>query len=337
MNPLDANQVQTQAAEWAARLQSRDCSELERAACRRWRAAHPAHEAAFQRAEETWRQCRSLGDDPALAEELHRLERQAEAARRPARWRRYAPPMLALAAALGVLSLLAPRLRQAAEPPGVHYATAIGEQRTVALPDGSSVVLDTGTALVVRYSQGARQVALEAGQASFTVARDAARPFRVQAAGGSVTALGTQFLVRLGPAADAATVTLLEGKVRVEGPQAGAQRQAPATLAPGQQLRFDQAGQWATLQVNPEAASAWTRGSVYADDWRLADLLVEMNRYAATPLRLTDPALAELRVTGVFRTGDLRSLQRVLEHDLPVRAVQGEGGEILLVRRTAAR
>ncbi len=337
MNRLDASQVQTRAAEWAARLQSHDCSELERAACRRWRAAHPAHEAAFQRAEQTWRQCQALGADPALAEGLHQLEREAQAGLRPARWRRYGPPALALAAALGVLSVLAPRLRQAAEPPGVRHATVTGEQRTVELPDGSSVVLDTGTALVVRYSQGARQVALEAGQASFTVTRDAARPFRVQAAGGSVTALGTQFLVRLGPAADAATVTLLEGKVRVEGPQTGAQRQAPATLAPGQQLRFDRAGQWATTQVSPEAATAWTRGSVYAEDWRLADLLAEMNRYASTPLRLADAGLAELRVTGVFRTGDPRSLQRVLEHDLPVRAVQGEGGEILLVRRTAAR
>lgn len=326
--------MQAQAAQWFARLQSKDCSDAERRASWRWRAQSPAHEAAFRRTEALWQQCLGIRADPALAEGLRQVERGD-------RWRtrqgRYWPRLLAAAAVVGVLSLLAPRLWQAAEPP-VRYQTAIGEQRTVALPDGSIVVLDTSTTMMARYTGKFRQISLETGQASFNVTRDTSRPFHVQAAGGSVTALGTEFVVRVEPAAGAAAVTLLAGRVRVEAPSVGgSQRHAPATLAAGQQIRYGQAGQWVTTQVDLEVATAWIRGSVHAEDWRLADLLSEMNRYSSTQLLLADPGLSELRITGVFRTGDPRSLQRVLEHNLRVQAQPGPGNAILLTRRPSAQ
>lgn len=334
MNGAEVVEMQGQAERWFWRLQAPDCSDRDRAACQRWRAERPAHEAAFRQVEDLWRRSLALRQDPELAEELRRVERLSgrHAGGNAWSWR----PLAAVAATLLVATVLAFKLREPPAPAGIAYRTAVGEQRTVELPDGSTLVLDTDTALRADYSEGQRLIGLEAGQASFTVARDPTRPFKVRAAGGSVTAVGTRFLVRMEPAATGAAVTLLEGKVVVEGPR-GARRHAPATLSPGQQLRFDQAGQWATAQVDLDEASAWTRGSVYARNWRLADLLAEMNRYAATPIRLADPGLAELRISGTFRTGDPQSLVRTLEHSWPVRAAPGEGNEIVLSHRPARK
>lgn len=324
--------MEAQAAHWCVRMQSPDCTEAERAACRRWRAGSPAHDAAFRRAANLWRQSVAMRDDI----ELGALMRQTELRRAALSRRRFWlwSPLAAGAAGLALLFALAPQWRVSLpEAPGVRYQTAVGEQKSIELPDGSRLVLDTDSTVVARYGAAQRQLELESGQASFEVAHDAALPFRVQVAGGTVTALGTRFIVRVEPAAAGGTVTLLEGKVVVESPLADAGPSSPATLAPGQQLRFDRAGLWTTAQVDPETASAWLEGILYARDWRLADLVEEMNRYSATQLRLVDPSLAELRVSGTFRTGDPQSLARLLEHSWPVRAEPGEAGEIQLSRR----
>src|SRR3546814_10885657 len=93
------------------------------------------------------------------------------------------------------------------------YATDLGEQRTERLPDGTRIILNTQTAVAVRYSRQRREIALQHGEAMFEVAHDAARPFVVATGDGSVTALGTRFQVRNEGAG--AIVTLLEGSVEV--------------------------------------------------------------------------------------------------------------------------
>src|SRR5690606_31190750 len=59
------------------------------------------------------------------------------------------------------------------------YATAIGEQRTIALDDGSVVELDPASRITVRLNSHRRDVRLTRGEAFFKVERDAERPFEV--------------------------------------------------------------------------------------------------------------------------------------------------------------
>src|SRR5205807_1325966 len=96
------------------------------------------------------------------------------------------------------------------------YATAIGEQRSVVLKDGSMIQLNSRSRVEVRYTDHDRKIALKEGQALFTVARDTQRPFLVSAGDTAVRAVGTQFDVnRL---ETEIVVTVLEGKVAVESP-----------------------------------------------------------------------------------------------------------------------
>src|SRR5262249_55156254 len=124
---------------------------------------------------------------------------------------------------------------------GGIFTTAVGERSTVALSDGSSVVLDTQSRIDVAYSPDQRRVRLTSGQAWFQVAHNAGWPFVVEAGDRRITALGTAFDVRLGNRENSVQVTLVEGKVAVEAiqsPLARFIRSAPpaSVLSPGDSL-----------------------------------------------------------------------------------------------------
>jgi len=319
-NPPPAEAL-AQAERWFARLGAPDCGASERMAFERWRQAAPEHAQAWREVERRLQLSRSLLDDPALA-----------AARRQARMpgARRAPAALALAAMLAIAAgVLALALRPAPEPPQ-HYATAVGEQRELVLTDGSHVLLDTDSALVVRYDRRQRRVVLERGRAQFEVAHDRDKPFIVDAARGNVRALGTRFQVQL--SGSAARVLLLEGSVAVTAPGPGGAERVE-TLAPGDELRFDPArSAWSRSRPDLAFAHGWVRGDLVFNERRLGELVEESNRYATTPLRLDEPALGEIRVSGVFRAGNQASLVRALEHGWRLRAVPQADGGILLRR-----
>src|SRR6185312_11131352 len=75
------------------------------------------------------------------------------------------------------------------------YTTAIGEQRTCKLQDGSMVYLNTDSRLEVDFSKAVREVRLVRGEALFVVEHDTRRPFIVRSGDTSVRAVGTQFNV----------------------------------------------------------------------------------------------------------------------------------------------
>jgi transmembrane sensor len=196
---------------------------------------------------------------------------------------------------IACVALLVPD--KAAPVPGISYATSVGEQRRIALEDGSAVLLNTDTHLEVAFSGEARRVYLSRGQALFDVEKGAV-PFIVEAAGTQTTALGTEFEIFLRP--QGLAVTLVEGAVRVAPTgQAGGDM-----LAPGQQLQVSQDGTRHMIDVDAEAVTGWQGGMIQFADVTLAEAVEEMNRYSTVKLRIDDPQLAGERLSGVFRAGD---------------------------------
>ncbi|MBT9491831.1 MAG: iron dicitrate transport regulator FecR, partial [Paucibacter sp.] len=142
----------------------------------------------------------------------------------------------------------------------------------------------------------------------------------VQAAGTEVVAMGTAFVVGLAPASQGAgaalAVTLVEGQVvvRAADTAAGAALSTPVVMAAGDRVRLRQLGGVApgesreAMQMDRprmDQALAWKRGEAIFDDVSLLDAVAEMNRYSLTPIMLAGAdTLHDLRVSGVFRTGD---------------------------------
>ncbi len=318
MTDKDSNRIAEEAAEYFARRAPRG-TPTQRDDLKQWLQADSRHARAYDEARDTWRQLGVLQDDPEV-DAL--LAADLAAMRRPRRWLR--PVRLFAAAAVLVLVVGSGylfSLQQSAPPAPVIYATALGEQRTETLADGTQVVLNTETELEVRYSRDRREIELQRGEAQFDVARDAARPFVVAAGEGTVTALGTRFQVRRG--ADDVVVTLIEGSVEV------AQGDARRALQPHQQARLSGAGvdvQAADL----DATAGWLDGWLRFRGTPLRDVLAEANRYSTRKMRLADPELGEIRFNGNFRTGDNASIASAVALILPVRVEESDQEIVLL-------
>jgi transmembrane sensor len=223
-----------------------------------------------------------------------------------------------------------------------HLQTQIGEQRSVVLDEGSTVLLNTDSDLSLAFSEGERRIELNRGEARFTVAKDPTRPFIVVTPQATVRALGTIFNVHIGPAGT--EVSVIEGHVGVQ------QRKGSKGL-----LKFgntiEVSGQTAHLQVGEEAAVpptgaihskrteplsnalAWPRHQISFHDKTLADLVAEFNRYHKRAIVIADPELATHEVDGTFDAFDHDSLLDYLERYQGVRVDRRENGEIVLRRK----
>lgn len=201
--------------------------------------------------------------------------------------------------------------------PGV--ASGIGEQRTLVLEDGSRVLLNTASRVIVRYDRNTRRIELKRGEARFDVAKSPGRPFIVVAGDKQITALGTSFVIRY--EADRTQVTLIEGKVAVN--TEGSEKKSAATLTSGERLTFE--GKLAKRDTPAlEKVTAWARGEVVMDGMRLRDAIVEMNRYSETALTVRDPQLANLTISGVFHSGDSLSFANAVADTYQLQVIAGK-------------
>ncbi|HEX7815187.1 FecR family protein [Dyella sp.] len=319
---------QDEAERWFVRLLEEDCPPRIREEFERWRAADPGNAQAYREVEYLWKQSGDAIKDAAVAAAARRALHHAPAEPSFLRRLRWWFPAAGLALA-GILAVVAiPHFSAPVIPEGAHYVAMAGQQRTVQLSDGSSVLLNTDTEIVERYSDRTRRVDLVRGQAQFQVQGNKAWPFVVFAQHGTVTAVGTQFQVRIN--GDTTGVVLLKGKVDVatEAPD-GPTRSV--TLNAGQQVAFDRSGRIENVQpADTELAKGWTQGKLFAHDWRLVDLLAEMNRYSATQLSIGDASLQDLRISGAFRTGDQENLILALQSGWPIRAERVKPGQVVL-------
>ncbi|MBL9200705.1 MAG: FecR domain-containing protein [Opitutaceae bacterium] len=329
----------------------------------RWLRADPRHAAAVARLEQT---LGLLGELPAFRSELNTAfdrtapvlpfsTAPAEAAlvrparRRPwfARWGGVAAALV-LGAGVGWFALQ--------RPPESRYATTVAGYERARLDDGSTLELNAASAVRVQFTAAERHVKLEAGEAHFAVAHDAARPFVVSAGGIAVRAVGTAFNVRY-TADGGVEVTVTEGKVSVgpalaAGPavsRSNASRGSAGENSHGRptggSLTFVSAGQRIVLpkhapppaveQIDPavlRAALAWQGRLADFSDAPLADVIARFNARSRVQLILADDSLADRRIGGIFALDEAEAFVRLLERDGEIVGERGGETEIHLRR-----
>jgi len=209
---------------------------------------------------------------------------------------------------------------------GDHYATGIGERRTVTLADGSLMRLNTDTAVTVDLAHERRSIRLLRGEASFDVAHDQSRPFVVAADEARVRAVGTAFTVRLRP--NLTEVTVSEGIVGVRDGDRSERHVAAGNAAA---VRRGTVAVTALNHIDIQRRLAWQDGRLSFDGDTLEQAVDEFNRYRTVPIVIGDPALAGVRIGGTFRSDRSGDFARALEQSFGIRAIEGGDGSLLLV------
>lgn len=315
-----------EACDWIVRIQAGD--EADAVAFDAWLSESPANAAAFDRA-------MSVVDAYATAapQVLAGLQtdqrRQAQALSRGTRGRGGLFAGLgALAAAAAVAAVVVPPMLD--RPVTQTYTTVAGERRAIQLADGSKVDLNAGSTLRVTLSRHERRLVMAQGEAVFDVTHDARRPFFVEAGDRTVRVVGTQFDVRRRGADLAVTVARGEVEVRPTKAPGRAWR-----LHPGQRLDHRGGQPEQLTAAAPEEVFGWRVGRLVYRDQPLGAVVEDLNLQFGRPIRLEDPSLATVRVSGVLVLDDQDAVIRRLALLTPITAVTSPGG-VVLRRQEAA-
>jgi transmembrane sensor len=308
------------ASEWVQRLNESSAEELADQ-WMQWCGADPLNLPAFEQMQRLWNafpeaKAKSL-DPPAVVN-------------RPTHRNR----LIAMAASVVLLVGLAGWFAW-------HYSdeqvldTAIGEQRRITLADGSHLDLAPGSRVITHFTLAKRDVWLDRGQAFFQVAHNVTRPFIVHANNLTVTAVGTEFDVRISP--DATAVTVMEGRIKVssdaEKTDNGRTRTGIIRADIGQRVTFSKsADQFSIGTVDPKVAGSWRGGTLQFVGESLEDVVGVINRYSTTHI-VVAPALQRTRFTGTVSPTTVRDWFKALEQIYAVEVIdQGTDGMLIRAR-----
>jgi transmembrane sensor len=335
----DRGKAEEEASAWIARLHADDVTQEDRSRFAAWRDSDPAKARAYEQLAATWAELTNAGP---WVRAVSFAQSMNEVAIVPNRSRRFSKPRTASALGVAAVALLAMVGAFFLTPwaDGTdRYATAVGEHATIALTDGSTLELNSGSAASVAFSKSARVIYLKRGEGYFRVAHDTTRPFWVMADGTWVRAVGTEFYVYLRP--DAVQVTVTDGAVKVGSSdplQSVPSERALATssaaiLKAGEQADVGRSATNTRLLTEAERqhTESWREGMLYFDNQPLGNVAAELNRYTTVRVLINDESLRKLPVGGSFEatpTG-LESFLKMLEQGFGLR-VRREGGQVIV-------
>jgi len=265
-----------------------------------WQGVRAAEQPAIPNVEQAWLELEAKLDLPQAQPRARILEmKKSQASAAPERvfawrgrsgmWAAAAILLLAFGAILYKFWLSAPRLQT--------IATANAEQRTVELPDGSTVTLNSGSTLQYpkEFASAAREVTLF-GEAYFEVVHESQRPFLVNTSNAQIKVLGTKFGVW--SRAEETRVVVREGRVALRGVEASS---AAVELAANQMsVRRKQETPEPARAVEAGYALGWLEGRIVFEQASLAEVIAELERIYNVHIELGNPALRQNTITGSF-------------------------------------
>jgi len=194
----------------------------------------------------------------------------------------------------------------------VHWTTAQGESREIVLQDGTRVLLDADSDLIVRVGARVRRASLVRGEASLSVVHDVSRPFEVKIGRGRITDLGTRFDLEV--LQDSIRVAVFDGRVGV------ATARGEVLLTAGQGSGYDNKGALLPVSEVGDSTWLWEKGLRRFEDTPLSEVVQRLGRYHPVTFVFANPRVSRLRLSGTFRMNDLSTFLRTLCTALPVEA-----------------
>lgn len=313
IRPSDREHLAEEAAQWLARL---ELGTADRDAFERWRSRSPAHAIAFARVQASWEQFgNASGAENGIAS-------PSPVSRRALMRAAMAASIVGVFAGGGILTSRAYAWDRA--------ETGVGETKSVRLPDGSTAMLNTDSAIAWKMDGERRVVRLGRGEVALDIL-PGTDTLSLESAGLRARLSAGRFNARL--KAGALDVMVLKGEAHGE-------TQALHSAQPD-----NRAGAYHTLLLTSgtpsvRAASqqqmaetlAWQNGEILFQDEPLSAALDEYNRYLRNKIVIIDSDLAGIRVGGRFTSTDPSAFLDALRTSLDIE-VQPADGNYLLTRK----
>src|SRR6266481_3266843 len=330
------SEIDEEAAVWVWRMYAGSISAANQDAFDSWLRRDSRHRRAYEDLTRVWKGLNGLAE-AKREEKIATFTRTSAGVRLKGRnaWWAAAAAAIVMGIAVAAWMQMGSELRT--------LATAVGQQRSVTLADGSVVSLNTNTIVETNLRRGVREIYLRKGEAHFQVAHDRSRPFLVHAGDAVVRAVGTAFEVRV-LTDQHVDVVVNEGSVEVQAtallpassnPGARSRRAAATTvraLNAGERLSTA-SRDYAVTPITAQQLSselAWREGAIIFDGEPLAEAIAEIERYTDARIVISDPQIAGLRVGGRFRTGDVQEFFDALQTALPVSIRRTDTGLVFI-------
>jgi transmembrane sensor len=315
---MASEDVMKVATEWVSKMRSADAEHL-RPEFEAWLLQERAHRTAYEKAERQWadsgervtlilKKCQL--PPAAILNEIDEVRRRRQVRRQVRNC------SIALTAVLSMCTLVA--LYWSAHPPSVtwvDYASSYGNPKDYRLSDGSELVLNDNSAVRVRMTPFAREVALDRGEILIRVKHDGKRPLLVRAGEAVLRAMGTEFSVRRAATGELEAI-VREGRVEIDSTGVSA---APK---PSEQTATVGAGQTATISggevrienhdpIDIENRLAWVSGRLYLHG-TLSQAVAQFNEHNVSKIVIADASIGNMNVTGLYDCHDIREFAESL-------------------------
>jgi len=316
--------ILAESADWLMCLNEGELSPQQQQDFIHWQHASADHARAWQKAQRLLQNFEHIPGELAMST----LNRPNDPSRRAA--------MLKLALVIGAIPLMGTSYYHLTREQA-GYVSKMGQQRTITLPDGSELLLNTDTQLDVHYQPQQRLIELHRGEILVQTANNISkqlgqpmhapskRPFKVQLNNIQLEALGTRFIVRTASTHQQKKqhyLGVLEGAVRISlhasqtKPSQSRYLQDNMVINAGQQVYFSDKGIQPATPITA-VSSAWSNGMLMADNQPLTDFVAELSRYRRGFIQI-DPAIRNLAVSGSFPLDNIEQTLTMLSATYPV-------------------
>lgn len=215
----------------------------------------------------------------------------------------------------------------------INYQTEVGETSNIHLSDSSILLLNTNSLVQVNYTSEARVIVLQRGEIHINVAHDTTRPLSILAGGQVIQAVGTAFNVQLKP--EKVELIVTQGKVLVKEKSIEefqllidthntklANNAIPVSKDEKIELILGNSSDKKIVKVDSlEIASklSWRKGKLIFTGESLAEAIDEISRYTQVQFEFEKNSnIKDIKVAGVFKTGDVTGLLEVLAKNFSI-------------------
>ncbi|MEM6858871.1 MAG: FecR domain-containing protein [Pseudomonadota bacterium] len=230
------------------------------------------------------------------------------------------------------------------EPAPEKFATNADETKNIRLPDGSSIILGSGSTLLVTLDDDARRINLIKGNARFNVRSNNDRPFFVLTEVADIEVVGTRFGAYLRDGG--LEVGVSEGVVELSPTALQSEAaSAPIRLTAGDRIWTSDGVETRDLAARPstkssevplQASERYDVGQPESmrktySNASLQLLVDDLNEFADRPIAVAQDART-LQLSGSFDVTKPANVLRTLELSLPI-SVTDDGVRIIITSR----